>query len=238
MSIYKLAAATAAAATLMVGGAGASPISLSYNGSAAGFRTVELEQVPVSVAGNLSEVSAGGFSMTDTSGGLGDFIAWCLDLGAFLGTSGANDYLATNSPFQNGGVNLMAAGMARVQAIFNASYDASVETDQDNSAGFQLALWEAVYDTDMDIATGAFQASSSFEVEAAAEAYLTAAMDYSGKNLWDLTYLESVAQSPELRRQNLVTASLSPVPLPASSVLMVVAIGGLGAVARKRRKKS
>lgn len=238
MSILKLAAATVAAATLMTSGAGASPISLSYNGPTAGFGTVDLDQVPVAVAGNQTQVSAGGFNMTDTSGGLGDFIAWCLDLGAYLGTSGANAYQATNSPFQNGGADLLAAGMARVQAIFDANYGASVESDQDSSTGFQLALWEAVYDTDMNIGTGAFQASSSFEVEAAAEAYLTAAMNYSGKNIWELTYLESVAQSPELRRQNLVTASLAPVPLPASGIMMIVAIGGFGAVARKRRKKA
>ena len=68
-------------------------------------------------------------------------------------------------------------------------------------------------------------------MELAATSYLQAAKDYTGTNKFDLTYLESTAQN---RRQNLVTADLAPVPLPAAGLMLLAALGGLAAT--KRRK--
>lgn len=239
MSVSKLAVA-AVTATMIAGASGAAPISLKYNGSAAGYRTVTLNSVPVPVAGGLTRVSAGGFSMSDTTpNGLGDFVAWCLDLGAFLGTSSEHGYAATITPFQNGGVNLMAAGMARVQSIFDANFSSTFFSDPDaqvnraKSAAFQLSLWEAVYDDDWDITMGSFQATASQDVQSLATSYLQAASNWTGGSSWDLTYLESTSAS---RRQNLVTAAPSPVPLPATGIMLLAAIGGLAAARRKRQK--
>ncbi len=239
MSVKKLAAA-AVAVTMIAGSSWAAPISLKYNGSAAGYRTVTLNTVPVPVAGGLTQVSAGGFNMSDTTqNGLGDFVAWCLDLGAFLGTSLEYGYAATTTPFQNGGVNLVPVGMARVQSIFDANFsdtffsDPDVQVNRAKSAAFQLSLWEVVYDGDWDITEGLFQASASQDVETLAAGYLQAAMNWTGGSSWDLTYLESTDAS---RRQNLVTAAPSPVPLPATGIMLLAAIGGLAAVRKKRRK--
>jgi hypothetical protein len=239
MSFMKFAATTAVAALISTTAWAGTISTLEYNGSAAGgYRTVTLDEVPatVSVAGGLTSVSAGGFDMNDTTGGLGSsFIAWCLDLGAFLGTSGSHDYMHTSNPFQNGGVNLMEAGIARIQAMFNANYgNPLVSTDRDTSAGFQLALWELVYDTDFDIETGAFQASASDAVESIASEFLSLAEGYTGSDRWRLTFLESQGQGAA-RKQNLVT--VSPVPLPASGIMLIAAVGGLVA-ARKRRKSA
>ena len=247
MSFMKFAATTAVAALISTTAWAGTISTLEYNGPAAGgYRTVTLDVVPPTLtvagtptAGTSTSVSAGGFDMNDTSiGGLGSsFIAWCLDLGAFLGTSGSHNYVKTSNPFQNGGVNLMEAGIARIQALFNANYgNPDVTTDRDTSAGFQLALWELVYDDDFNIGTGDFRASSaSSDVEDAARGFLTAAETYgSGPNHWRLTFLESQGQGAA-RKQNLVT--VSPVPLPASGIMLIAAVGGLVA-ARKRRKSA
>ena len=49
---------------------------------------------------------------------------------------------------------------------------------------------------------------------------------------FDLTFLEGELNG-DVHSQNLVTAS--PVPLPATALLLVGALGGLGALRRKRR---
>lgn len=229
----KLKFALAAAALMTAQSASAATLQLSYDSSAAGYRTVVLNEVPVAVAGGLTRVSAGGFNMVDsTPGGLGAFVAFCLDLGAFLGTSGDHEYETTDAPFGNSGVNLVGAGIGRIASIFNANYSDAVTSNRDSSAAFQMALWEAVYDDDMNIDTGLFQASSTTDaVNDLASEFLAAADGYTGPNLWDLSFLESTASN---RRQNLVTAAPSAVPLPASGLLLLAAFGGLAAARRRK----
>lgn len=188
---------------------------------------------PVSVIGS-NTVAAGAFDMTQTGGGgLGDFFAWCLDLGAYLGTTG--NYEITTTPFQNGGVDLMQAGIDRISAVFNANFGADVTSTSVKSAAFQLALWETVYDTDFNIATGAFQAASgNSDVNTAAEGYLTAATNYDGPDLWSVLFLESTDGGVDGdRQQNLVT--VAPVPLPASVLMLLAALGAMGMTARRRQ---
>lgn len=223
---------TLAAAFALAMPAQAATLSLTYDSSAAGYRSVTIDAVDVDVAGGNSRVAAGGFNMVDsTAGGLGAFIAWCVDLGAFLGTSGSHDYAMTDTPFGNGGETILGAGMDRVLALFNANYGEAITASRDASAAFQLALWEVVYDGDFDLDNGVFQASASDTVADLAGGYLTSASGYTGANLWDISYLESTAAN---RRQNLVTAEAVPsVPLPASAAMLLMAIGAL-ALGRKR----
>ncbi|PUB19057.1 hypothetical protein DFP92_101648 [Yoonia sediminilitoris] len=87
--------------------------------------------------------------MTDsTPGGFGDFVAWCLDIAPYLGTTGTHAYETTETAFSNGGVLLGDAGLSRIASVFNANYGSDVTSTANNSAAFQLALRESVYDTD------------------------------------------------------------------------------------------
>lgn len=236
MSIVKLAGATALV-TVMASSAWAASVSLQYNGDSAvggGYDKVDVTNTnPDAARPFFNNQVAGGFDMTDTSGLLGDFVAWCLDMGAYLGTSGTHSYETTDTPFSNS-YGLGADGMARVQAVFDASYGDDVLANKTNSAGFQLALWEVVYDDGFDLTTGDLMAlnadaSDDSAVISAAEGYLGAAFAYAGGKKWNLTYLESPGN-----KQNLVT--VSPVPLPASALMLIGAVGGLAAMRRRRKK--
>ena len=226
----KMKIALSAAALFAAQAASATTLNLTYVEAANGFAAVDIDAAPISVAGGQTSVPAGGFVMNDATGGFGDFLAWCLDLGAFLGTSGSHEYTTSATPFSNS-FGLDSAGIARVSSIFNANFGAAVTATTDASAAFQVALWEVVYDDDMNIGTGAFQASSSGNVETLAAGYLAAAANYAGPNLFDVTYLESTAAD---RAQNIVTVSA--VPLPAAGLMLGFAVAGLGAA--RRFKKS
>ena len=223
--------AAAVALAVMSLPASAATVSLKYNGPSAGSdaKNVTITAAPVDYPGAgdwPKTVGAFGFKMTDTSGQLGSFLAWCLDLEHFLATSGTHPYSATSTPFSNS-YGLDGNQMARVQSVFDANF-ASLNTMVGNqAAGFQLALWNALYDTDSVISDGAFRATASGAITTLANGYLSAAASFTGSRAWNLTFLESATG-----RQNLVT--VSPVPLPAAGWLLIAGIGGLAALRRRK----
>lgn len=227
------------ALSLMAGMAAATPVSLVYNGPSTGDRkTVSIDDAPVAPgSGDWSRtVYSHGFNMTDTSGVLGDFLAWCVDVGSYLSTSQTNarPYVITDDPFSNSW-SIGADGMARVQSMFDANY-AGVDTASGvQAAAFQLALWNAVYDDDGDVGSGVFEASAHTSIIDLANDYLDAASLYQGGKAYALTFLESTPKpgTNQNKYQNLVTVSA--VPVPAAGGLLLLALGGLGAVARRRQ---
>ena len=158
--------------------------------------------------GNTGGTGAYGFNMTDGNGILGNFIAWCLDLEHFL-SSGL--YETTKTPFSNS-FGLNSAERARVQSVFDANYASLNSADNTQAAGFQVALWNALYDDDGVATAGAFAVAGG-AVGAQADAFLTAAVNFAGPKQYNLTFLESLSTNPS--SQNLVT--VAPVPLPAAA---------------------
>jgi hypothetical protein len=211
--------AVAAVLALSVGAGHASTVSLRYDGpTARPYATVTFKPGPVTPAG--PRAGAVGFNMTSlTSSGnvIDTFVAWCLDIEHWLAAKGqAKSYTIT--PF----------GQERVQSVFDANFKDVDVADKFDAAGFQVALWNAFYDTDWKADDGAFAIESATGVISSANAYLAAASAYRGTRAWNLTFLQSNTQN-----QSLVTAT--PVPVPAAAGLMLLALGGLAAAGRRRR---
>ncbi|GEM_PF-1921933 len=219
--------------------ASATTISLVYNGATATSpKTVRITNAPVEYPGTgdwPKTVGAFGFNMTDTSdpSTLGSFVAWCLDLAHFLAptSAGAQDYKITTTPFSNS-YGLDTTQEARVQSVFDANYATLTLTDGNQVAGFQLALWDALYDGDGKLSDGAFKATASTAITGFANAYMTAAADWTGGKRFDMTFLESTGTGRS-QRQNLVT--VAPIPVPAAGGLLLAAVGGLVALRRRRK---
>lgn len=241
MTYHDTAVGLAGAVALCVFAAGASAetVNLTFKSPSTGGAISDGPQVNITSVPTLSpgaktgNTYAFGFNM---NGGdpLGDFLAWCLDLQNTLDTNKSRPYKITNTPFDNTLDLSVSERGDRIQAVFDANYgglDAGVGNE---AAGFQLALWEALYDDDWDLGKGDFQASASIDITTKANTYLTAAKDYkNGEKRFDLTFFESTGTG-ESQRQNLVSAS--PVPLPASVLLLLGGIGGLGSLSALRRR--
>ncbi len=239
MKVFFQKVAAAATAVTIASAVPALAITVDLNGPAAGgYKEVQVD-VP-DVWSHTAHVDAGAYSMTDVTPGnnvLGDFVAFCLDLAAWIGHGQGYEFKVTDTPFSNS-VDLIANGaLQRIQSIFDANYSESVATDsRKTSAAFQVALWNAVYDDDWTV-TGAdgdgFNAAGKWGgvngVINQANDYLLAAQNYTGPQKWRLSFLESTAAP---RYQNLVT--VAPVPLPAAGLMLMGALAGFGLLRRRR----
>lgn len=224
--------ATAALAITTATGAAAGTLDLTYQGpSASSTENVTINAAPVGGTGDT--VGAYGFDMEADDGGVVfDILAWCLDLEANLGAQDtAEPYHITKTPYSNS-TGLTGAERARVQSMFDANFETLDPSDGVEAAGFQVALWNTLFDGDMDAGTGAFAVSASNgDVITTANGFLTDAGNYTGDKKFNMTFYESTGTGND-RRQNLV--SVSPVPLPAALWMLAGALGGLGALRRFR----
>lgn len=234
-TLFNYVTGAAVAVVLTSGTAAASSVLLEYSGTPQGFRTVQIQDTPTGITPVASSVSAGAFYMTDTTGMLGKFVAWCLDITTYT-SSGTEGYTVTKTPFSK--YPLDSNDLGRVQAFFDANYDTALE-NRNKSAAFQVGLWEVLYDDDFSLtasASDSFRASSSTSaVNSYATDFLNAAQSYltgGGAKKWNLTFLENDAGN----RQNLVT--VAPVPVPAAAVLLLGGLAGLGFASRRRRRTS
>lgn len=223
------ALAAAAALVMTAGAASATPITITYTGGTAGG-SATITQVPGGSGAMTGSFGAYGFNMTSQVGPLGNFVAWCLDLANYLGGQGSQQtYEITETPFGNS-YGLDALQRGRVQAMFDANYDSVLLSDKDSAASFQAALWEVLYDGEnYDLGSGDFRVTGHNGTDLSlATTYLFKAQGYGSPRMYNLAFLESTGTQ---QRQNLVSASI--VPVPAAGLLLLTALGGL-AFARRR----
>lgn len=229
----------ALAATLALAPAVAGAFTVNYQNSGNVFGTNGSAPVRINSAAGPDvgplNVRAGGFALTGNLFGNGaeNFTAFCLDIATTI-RNGRN-YEVTSTPFPSD--PLTAPQIANIRRLFNTAYSAGLPTNAAQSAGFQLALWEIIYETAPSflLGSGNFTAAVyngqqvSADAIAAGQGFLTALAAWDGVYRWNLTFLESRPHTS----QHLVTA-VATVPLPAAGVLLLAALGGLGLMRRRR----
>ena len=185
-----------------------------------------------------THVKAGAFELTAHSGDLDDFIAFCIDIEH-------NFKSPTNYNIVDGPTSLLpqiSASVAQsVQALFNTSFSTLDLGNANQSAGFQLALWEVLFEEEgsgWDLGVGNFTVTGFGGAVSAANDMLAATWGHlddgskgDGYVNYELTWLQADGGG-----QNLVTMAVSPIPLPAAGPMLIFGLAGLGYVARRRKQ--
>ena len=239
--------ALAAAVSALATGAYASTFTATLD-TLSGLGTVNVTNVPTGSGVSTGVKNAAAFNMSSTDAAapssLTSFVAWCLDLAATVATGGEYRYTVTEDPFGNS-FGLSPVQENRVQRLFDRHY-ADIKADYNNQlnvVAFQLALWEAVYEADANtpsVSADLFRAVDAGVAGAAARAntFLDQAMAYTGSQQWILTFLQSDPLQGQARSQNLVTATVIPLPATGFMMLSVMGLGGIGVMVRRRRDKA
>jgi hypothetical protein len=185
--------------------------------------------------GSFDNQGTGGFAVKI---GADNFIAWCLDL--FDGFGDNETYKVNNTnPFSDNEPTITPGIRTNIQSLFDTAYDTvlGLLPNDDASAGFQLALWEVVYETtssNFSVTDG----NGNFYVDGGSPDAVTAANGYlaglSGNGTIEKKYNLFFLDAKNDNRQDLVTPV--PVPLPAAGVLLLAGLGGLVAARRLRRR--
>lgn len=175
------------------------------------------------INGNWRSNVAGAFRVSD---GQNSFTAWCIQLLETL--SLPNAHTVTDS-------HASSAVGDNINRLFSTAYD-SVDTSIE-AAAFQTVLWELTMDTDAnsvgygDLDAGTYRLGTrNAAVYSTAQTYLADALNANVATDWTFDYYTS----PD--SQNLVTGSPSPVPLPATALLLGGALLGFGALGKRKAK--
>lgn len=194
----------------------------------------ELSNYPkVNTSKTGNDEYAGPFKMSDE--GMAEFVAWCFEVDKNL------DF-GTGSYTTGGALNDSARG--RVQDVFDANYsdDGSFFSDRDKGAAFQLAIWEAIYETDDtkdlslidgDHTSTEYTTGGTFTaLGTLAEGFLTNANSYTGLQKWVITEYKH----DNVEKQDIGTVNA--IPLPAAAWLLMFASGGLLAAKRRQARRA
>lgn len=180
------------------------------------------------VNGNASGgVYAGAFRLkSDQAGDLAEFLAFCLQPLETLNL-GIDYQLGSNfTAAVNKNLNILAA---------NAW---NLVTDATSAGAFQMAAWEITTETaqGFDIDSGTFKIISNRADSNAAEAQANAWLGEINNDIWTSNGQEFIILNAA-GTQDLLT-NVSPVPLPASGLLLLGGLAGAGAMARRKARKA
>lgn len=185
-------------------------------------------------------VRAGGFDLSTTAVATpaSSFVAWCLDIVHDLTLP--SQYTITTNPFVNTTGDIDDFRLNNILKLFNTTYGTLNLADANQSAGFQLALWELVYEK----ATNGYSLNGGrFESnDTGARTYANTFLGNLTKtavNAFQLVFYESTdlvkdGRNWEQKSQNLV--GIAPVPLPAAGLMLGAGLLGLFALKRSKRK--
>lgn len=227
--MYKKLAVLASLAAGAVGSAHA--LDTKFTGWAAG------SSVSVTVAESLSSfvlangastmaAQAGGYNTTISNAGVldGSFVSYCVDLGQYLKFNtdyNAGQYAAGDA------ASFFGSRYNDVLKLFSYGYNAVTNGTAEKSAGFQIALWELVYENSgsYNVLDGGIRFSSSAALDEAA-GFLQGAASFNGQSL-NLQVLTSDTKQD--------VAFATPVPEPGAYALMLVSLATVGVMTRRRK---
>lgn len=226
---YAKTALLAGAFSLVAGGAMATTATFDFQDFASGSTTVDYSAKGSDFSKSGSAL-AGAFEFLNESVSPAEtFIAWCIDI---LTNLNAGDVL-----YETNVSILGAAELGRLQNLFDANYEGDTAANGVNSAAFQVAVWNSIYDTDADAgafgsATAGFKLTGPSSVISKANEYLLAAAGYAGPQRWVIAQHRDVTP----KSQDLITVSAIPAPLGA--LLIGTAVLGAAAVSARRRRRA
>lgn len=235
------AAAVAAAFSFAATAASAETVSLEFVGTASPPGGVQID-VTNFVNASVPTI-AGAFNVKV---GIDNFLAWCVDLDGVVSPNTTYSY-NKNANFLSAGGDYAPNTLDRLQAVFDANYVGNTLLDSTKSAAFQVAIWDAIYDTDWNAGTAGVSSgfkvlssdSDSLAVIAQANTYLAAAKacydDPNCAQKWVITQWEANNDTGP-RAQDLVSVNV--IPVPAGALLILSAVGVAAGVRRYGRSKA
>ena len=171
-------------------------------------------------------VQAGGFNTTISNAGVldGSFVSYCVDLGQYLSFNtsyNAFQYAAGNAQ------TVFGSKYNDILKLFSSGYNANTNGSAQKSAGFQIALWEVVYEN-----------TGSYNVTDGGISFCQLGGARRGSRFsWGLGLVQR--PEPELAGANEVkkkqdVAFATPVPEPSAYALMLGGLATVGVMTRRR----